>query len=103
MAITTTLTPMTLDPTALPRLFIGVTMPAPNKYIPYYDDIIEAMAGTGCAFCTLQLRAAERYIDALLWESVNDPRYPAGAAAGPGCGAGHRWFASGFRTRRRAI
>lgn len=67
-------------------------MPAPNKYIPYYDDIIEAMAGTGCAFCTLQLRAAERYIDALLWESVNDPRIRREVSAARGFCNHHAWL-----------
>ncbi|HRA69169.1 MAG TPA: DUF6062 family protein, partial [Caldilinea sp.] len=67
-------------------------MPRLNKYIPYYDDIIEAMAGAGCAFCTLQLRAAERYIDALLWESVNDPRIRREISAARGFCNHHAWL-----------
>ena len=48
-------------------------MAGPTRYLPYYDDLLEALATPGCAFCLLQQRAAERYLDALLWESVNDP------------------------------
>lgn len=67
-------------------------MPKPSKYIPYYDDIIEAMGAPGCAFCKLQLRAAERYIDALLWESVNDPRIRREVSAARGFCNHHAWL-----------
>ncbi len=67
-------------------------MPKPSKYIPYYDDIIEAMAAPGCAFCKLQQRAAERYIDALLWESVNDPRIRSEVSAARGFCNTHAWL-----------
>ncbi|HAJ37548.1 MAG TPA: hypothetical protein DCL15_17915 [Chloroflexi bacterium] len=67
-------------------------MPKPNRYVPYYDDIVAAMAEPGCAFCRLQLRAAERYIDALLWESVNDPRIRRQVAQARGFCNRHAWL-----------
>lgn len=67
-------------------------MPNPSRYIPYYDDIVAAMATPGCAFCALQLRAAERYIDALLWESVNDPRIRREVASARGFCNTHAWL-----------
>ncbi len=67
-------------------------MPKPSRYIPYYDDIIEAMGAPGCAFCKLQQRGAERYIDALLWESVNDPRIRREVSAARGFCNPHAWL-----------
>ncbi|GIK75239.1 MAG: hypothetical protein BroJett021_42270 [Chloroflexota bacterium] len=67
-------------------------MSRPAKYIPYYDDIIEAMATPGCAFCKLQQRAAERYLDAFLWESVNDPRLRREVSAARGFCNDHAWL-----------
>lgn len=63
-----------------------------TKYIPYYDDIVEAMATPGCAFCKLQRRAAERYLDAFLWESVNDPRPRRQVSAARGFCRDHAWL-----------
>lgn len=67
-------------------------MSRPAKYIPYYDDIVEAMATPGCAFCKLQQRAAERYLDAFLWESVNDPRLRREVSAARGFCRDHAWL-----------
>ncbi len=67
-------------------------MSRPAKYIPYYDDIVEAMASPGCAFCKLQQRAAERYLDAFLWESVNDPRPRRQVSAARGFCRDHAWL-----------
>lgn len=67
-------------------------MTKPKTYIPYYDDIIEAMAAGGCAFCALQLVAAEKYIDAMLWESVNDPRIRREVSAARGLCRSHAWL-----------
>lgn len=67
-------------------------MSRPAKYIPYYDDIVEAMATPGCAFCKLQQRAAERYLDAFLWESVNDPRLRREVGAARGFCGDHAWL-----------
>ncbi|MCS6827311.1 MAG: DUF6062 family protein [Caldilinea sp.] len=67
-------------------------MSRPAKYIPYYDDVVEAMATPGCAFCKLQQRAAERYLDAFLWESVNDPRLRREVSAARGFCRDHAWL-----------
>jgi hypothetical protein len=48
--------------------------------IPYYHDIREALRSTaslavdqpGCAFCHLLTQSADRYLDSVLWELVND-------------------------------
>jgi hypothetical protein len=40
--------------------------------IPYYHDIREALDQPGCAFCRLLTRSADRYLDSVLWELVND-------------------------------
>jgi hypothetical protein len=41
--------------------------------VPYYHDIRQALAQPGCAFCHLLAQSAERYLDGVLWEQVNDP------------------------------
>lgn len=38
-----------------------------------YYDLRQAFQEPGCAFCTLLARTANRYIDGVLWEMVNDP------------------------------
>lgn len=40
--------------------------------VPYYLDILEALRQPGCAFCRLSEVSANRYLDAILWEMVND-------------------------------
>ena len=42
-------------------------------FIPYYDDIKEALGKPGCAFCRLRDKTTYSYVDALLFELVNDP------------------------------
>lgn len=37
-----------------------------------YFDLRDALSATGCAVCRLKARAIDRYLDGLLWESVND-------------------------------
>ena len=39
---------------------------------PYLDEIVTALAQPGCAFCRLLDDIADRLIDAILFESVND-------------------------------
>ena len=39
---------------------------------PYYQKLLEAFAQPGCALCRLGNDAADRYLDATLWELVND-------------------------------
>ncbi len=38
-----------------------------------YHTLREALALPGCAICHLKADAADRFLDGLLWESVNDP------------------------------
>jgi hypothetical protein len=38
-----------------------------------YYDLRDALADPGCPVCRLMARSTERYLDGLLWESVNDP------------------------------
>ena len=38
-----------------------------------YYDLRDALGQPGCPVCRLTARDAERYLDGLLWESVNDP------------------------------
>jgi hypothetical protein len=40
--------------------------------VPYYHEIREAFGQPGCPFCRLLARSADRYLDAVLWEQVND-------------------------------
>ena len=40
--------------------------------VPYYLDIREALGQPGCSFCRLLTTRADRYLDAVLWELVND-------------------------------
>jgi hypothetical protein len=41
--------------------------------VPHYHELREAFAQPGCPFCRLLARSADRYLDAILWEQVNDP------------------------------
>ena len=40
--------------------------------IPYLDELLSALAQPGCAFCRLLDAHADRLIDAILFEMVND-------------------------------
>ena len=40
---------------------------------PYYNELREAMAQTGCPLCRLLDQAANVQIDSMLWEMVNNP------------------------------
>jgi hypothetical protein len=46
--------------------------PAKLDAVPYYLDIREAFGQPGCPLCRLLARSADRYLDAILWEQVND-------------------------------
>jgi hypothetical protein len=41
---------------------------------PYLDDLMEALVQPGCPFCRLLNSVADRYIDKVLFEMVNDVR-----------------------------
>jgi hypothetical protein len=46
--------------------------PAKLDAVPYYHEIREAFGQPGCPLCRLLARSADRYLDAILWEQVND-------------------------------
>jgi hypothetical protein len=41
--------------------------------VPHYRDICNAFKQPGCPLCRLLANEADRYLDAVLWELVNDP------------------------------
>lgn len=41
--------------------------------VPCYHDLRDAFGQPGCPFCRLLTRRADRYLDSVLWELVNDP------------------------------
>lgn len=43
-----------------------------SKRIPYYHDLLEAFAGPGCAICRLLAVSADKLVDSILYEGVND-------------------------------
>lgn len=43
-----------------------------TQRIPYYDDLLEAFARPGCAVCRLLAESADKLVDAILYEGVND-------------------------------
>ena len=45
----------------------------PNTPTMSFHDLRDALAQPGCAVCRLKADAADRFLDGLLWESVNDP------------------------------
>ena len=46
----------------------------PMKFIPFHEEIKEALQESGCAFCRMRDKAAFSYVDAVLFELVNDPQ-----------------------------
>lgn len=44
------------------------------KFIPFYQEITEALHEPGCAFCRMRDKTAASYVNALLFELVNDPQ-----------------------------
>ncbi len=43
-----------------------------SRTMSYYD-LRDALGQPGCPVCRLTARDADRYLDGLLWEHVNDP------------------------------
>jgi hypothetical protein len=60
--------------------------------VPYYLDILQALGQSGCAFCRLLEASANRYLDAVLWEMVNDPELRAELNAARGYCPDHGWL-----------
>ena len=44
-----------------------------NEHSMSFFDLRDAMAQPGCPVCHLKIDSADRFLDSLLWESVNDP------------------------------
>lgn len=42
--------------------------------VPHYHDIRQALDQPGCPFCRLMTERADRFLDGVLWELVNDPK-----------------------------
>lgn len=43
-----------------------------SKSKPYYHELKASLEEPGCAFCRFLTKNADRYLDAVLWEMVND-------------------------------
>jgi len=54
-------------------------------------DLRDALAQPGCAVCRLKTDSAERFLDGLLWESVNDPVRRRGIRQAQGFCHNHAW------------
>jgi len=61
-----------------------------DKHTPYYQ-CLEALTAQGCAICTLTDAAVGRYLDSLIYESVNDPRVRDMLRAAKGFCTRHAW------------
>ena len=64
-----------------------------TKFIAYFE-LLDAMREAGCPFCTLVLKSSRRYLDALLYEQVNDPETREKLRAARGFCAWHAWMAT---------
>ena len=62
----------------------------PSKHMTYHS-LREALAAPGCAFCRLVASAVDRYLRALLHESVNDPEVRERLRASRGFCREHSW------------
>jgi hypothetical protein len=60
--------------------------------VPYYHDLRQALAQRGCAFCRLLAESAERYLDAVLWEMVNDVEFRSELNQARGFCREHGWL-----------
>ncbi|HSR31078.1 MAG TPA: DUF6062 family protein [Anaerolineae bacterium] len=60
--------------------------------VPHYHEIRDALAQPGCPFCRLQAVSADRFIDAVLWEQVNDPGTRAELNQARGYCQQHAWL-----------
>lgn len=56
-----------------------------------YFDLVEAFSQTGCAVCNLLQRDSRRYLDAMLYERVNDPSTHQGFRGRRGLCNEHSW------------
>ena len=59
-----------------------------------YSDLVEACAQPGCPVCRLELRSVQRYLNSVLYESVNDPGVREGLRQAHGYCYEHAWLMS---------
>jgi len=57
-----------------------------------FFDLLEACAQPGCPVCRLSLRAAQRYLDSILYEFANDPGVRDGIRQARGYCNEHAWW-----------
>jgi len=62
----------------------------PDKHTAYFD-LLEACRQDGCPVCTLTLAAVAHYLDAIIYESVNDPATRLELVAAMGYCNAHSW------------
>ena len=62
----------------------------PGKHTVYYD-LLDACAKGGCPICTLALEAVVRYLDATIYERVNDPQTRDAVVRARGYCNDHAW------------
>ena len=62
----------------------------PDKHTAYFD-LLEACKQEGCPVCTLTLAAVAHYLDAIIYESVNDPPTRMELVAAAGYCNEHSW------------
>ncbi len=62
----------------------------PDKHTAYFD-LLEACRQEGCPVCTLTLAAVTHYLDAIIYESVNDPPTRLELVAATGYCNVHSW------------
>src|SRR5579863_1343245 len=63
---------------------------APGKHTVYYD-LLDACKKGGCPICALALEAVARYLDATIYERVNDPRTRDAVVRARGYCNDHAW------------
>ncbi len=68
-----------------------------------YFDLTEACREPGCPVCCLGLRAAQRYIDFVLYERVNDPDTHAELCAARGYCNRHAWMMADRNVRSLSV
>lgn len=69
--------------------------PAQGRHVSYHR-LLEALHGPGCALCALRHEAVDRYLDALLYEQVNDSGLRHALARSRGFCRDHAWMLIGF-------
>lgn len=62
-----------------------------SRHIAFYE-LRDALAQPGCPLCRLETRVAERYLDFLLWERVNDPELRQNLRQARGFCREHAWM-----------